>query len=234
MKSVLIFGSEGALGSALCQVYEKTGWQVNRCNRSNCDLSQPSSIQSFLATLKGEKIDLCIFTSAVSEVGYVDQVSDQAFRNCIEVNFFSQIQILYTLARQTHPCLRFVFILSGTAEFLIPGLAPYSLSKRLIRDFIEILRCEKSFKNYYFLEVWPGSIQSHFNQKTKIHSQFTLPNPEKAKTPESIALLIYQAEQKNLKTLRLSKLPWLLGKLQATFPLFLRLLIQIHPKLRRR
>ncbi len=229
MPTVLIVGASGGLGQALADVYRERGWAVQAVTRDRCDLADPVAVARLASELaeSGRRLDLCVFPAGVSEAGYADEVEPAAFRRCLEVNFLAPLTLMSALATST-ACRRFVFILSGAADLLVPGLAPYALSKRALRDLVEIARLEGSFPDCRVLTVWPGAVETDFNRKTRIHGTYRLPAGAAAKSPRHVAERIYRAEQAGRTRLVLWPLPILIGRLQALAPALIDPLIRWH------
>jgi len=227
--TVLIVGARGGLGQALADVYRERGWMVQPVTRDRCDLGDPVAVARLAGELaeSGRRLDVCVLAAGTSEAGYVNEVPPAAFRRCLEVNFLAPLTLLSALAAAT-PCRRFVLVLSGAADLLVPGLAPYALSKRALRDYVEIAGLEGSFPGCRILVVWPGAIETAFNRRTGVHGTYRLPAPSRPKSPRYVAERIYRAERAGRARLVLSPLPILLGRLQALAPALIGRLIRWH------
>jgi NAD(P)-dependent dehydrogenase (short-subunit alcohol dehydrogenase family) len=225
--NVLIVGARGGLGRALADVYRERGWTVQAVTRDRCDLADPAAVARLASELAGSErsLELCVVPAGMSEAGYADEVPPAAFRRCLEVNFLAPVTLLSALATTTS-CRRFVFVLSGAADLLIPGLTPYALSKRALRDYIEIARLEGSFPACRILVVRPGAIETDFNRRTRVHGAYRLPQGSRPRSPRDVAEQIYRAERAGRTSLVLSPLPILLGRLQALAPALIGRLIR--------
>jgi short-subunit dehydrogenase len=124
-------------------------------------------------------------------------------------------------------------VLSGAADLLVPGLSPYALSKRALRDYLDIVRLERSFPRSRVLTVWPGPIATRFNEKSRVHGSYRLPTGSPGRSARDVAERIYRAEQAGRRELVLSPVPRLAGSIQAIVPAFVRWLIRRHPSFRR-
>lgn len=232
-REVLIVGASGGLGRALADVYGEHGWRVRPVDRSICDLSDPAAVERLAADLgrSGGALEVSIFAAGTSEAGYVDEMEPAAFRRCLEVNFLAPVALFEAIATNT-PCRRFVFVLSGAADFLIPGLGPYALAKRALRDYLHVRALERSFPDCLVLAVRPGAIATSFDEKTRVHGRFRLPRLSRRRSPRDVARRIYDAERAG-RALRLSPVPTVLGWMQSLAPAALAWMIRRHPKLRR-
>lgn len=233
-RDVLIVGASGGLGAALADVYETQGWRARRIDRTAGDLVDPGAVERLgdeLVATSGS-LDVTIFAAGMSEAGYVDETDADAIRRALEVNFLAPVTLFRTLATRT-PCRRFVFVLSGAADLLVPGLAPYALAKRALRDYLHVRRLERSFPDCRVLEVRPGAVATGFDDRTRVHGTFLLPRTRRRRSAHDVAARIYAAERAGATRLTLTALPGVLGRLQALAPSALRWLMQRHPALKR-
>lgn len=255
MPSALVVGGGSGLGLALARALLARGWSVRivcrtaesagalertlpagRWKASVCDLSDAAAVERLCRDpwIASEAVDLCILAAGRSEAGYADDLPTDAFRRCMEVNFLSPVALLSALSRAERPCRRFVLILSGACGLLVPGLAPYALSKRMLRDYLYFLEMERSFPGCRILSVWPGKLATRFDEKTVLHGTFRLPKiGRRERLPEEVAERILCAEAEGRRRLSLAPLPLLLGKLQTLAPKIARRLLGLHPAFRR-
>jgi NAD(P)-dependent dehydrogenase (short-subunit alcohol dehydrogenase family) len=216
--TALIFGSSGGLGKALADRYRQKGYVVLAVSRKECDFSDTHSVKAFLDRTIQEKrkISVCLFTAGLSHAGWISDLPAEAYVESFHVGFFSPVKITLDLQR-SGLCSRFVFILSGAGDFLMPGLSPYALSKRALRDFLYIAGMEGSLSNVSLIKIWPGPMDTDFNRKTRVYGGFRIPRNRRPRSAEEIARKIFQVEQKGGKRLVVSYLPILLGRLQSVF-----------------
>ncbi|QPJ65284.1 MAG: SDR family NAD(P)-dependent oxidoreductase [Candidatus Nitrohelix vancouverensis] len=233
---LILAGASGGLGQSLKQIYSDKGWRVTEISRDSCDFSSPKAVESLVSVLllENTRPDLFIYAAALSEAGYLDEIESGALRRSFEVNFLTPVRLLEALQASELGCPRFVFIHSGAADFLIPGLAPYALSKRALRDYLNIAGLESAFHHTQILQVWPGAMATGLNEKTRLHGSFKLPRGMQARPPEEVALKIYNAVQQGADCLRLSPVPRFLGWLQSVAPCVMNALIRLHPGLKRK
>lgn len=234
-RDVLVVGASGGLGSALAEVYAARGWRVRRVDRQAGDLADPAAVRRLADELSRERgsLEVCIFAAGMSEAGYVDELDPDALRRTLEVNFLAPVTLFHALATAT-PCRRFVFILSGAADVALPGLAPYTLAKRALRDYLDVRALERSFPDCRVLEVRPGAIATAFDDRTRVHGRFALPRTARRRSARDVAERIYAAERAGASRLTLSALPGILGRAQSLAPAVFRWLIRRHPRWKRR
>lgn len=233
-RDVLVLGASGGLGAALAEVYAARGFRVRRVDRQAGDLSDPAAVRHLAAELSRASgpPEVCIFAAGMSEVGYVDEMDPDALRRALEVNFLAPVTLFHALATAT-ACRRFVFVLSGAADVVLPGLAPYTISKRALRDYLDVRALERSFPDCRVLEVRPGAIATAFDDRTRVHGRFVLPRTARRRSARDVAERIYAAERAGARRLTLSALPGILGRAQSLVPALFRALIRRHPRWRR-
>jgi len=231
---VVIIGAEGGLGSALADTYGDHGWRVRRIGRKDGDLADPAEVRRLAAEIARPENapDLVIFSAGTSEAGYVEDLDADSFRRCLEVNFLAPVTLFRAIASATR-CRRFVFVLSGLGDVLVPGFSPYALAKRALRDYLHVRELERSFPGCYVLEVRPGPIATGFDDKTRVHGEFRLPRQARRRSARDVAERIYTAERAGRRRLGLSAVPSLLGRVQATAPAVFAWVIRRHPSFRR-
>jgi NAD(P)-dependent dehydrogenase (short-subunit alcohol dehydrogenase family) len=229
----LIVGAAGGLGQALVRRYEEAGFAVRRVTRADADLADPAAVERLAVDPALGPFEVCLLAAGTSEAGYLDALDPAAFRRCLEVNFLAPVALVTALARRD-ACRRFVFVLSGAADFLVPGLGPYALSKRCLRDWLALADLERSFPRCRFLPVWPGGMETAFDARTRRHGDYELPRGSAPRAPAEVAARIFAAERAGRTCLDLARLPRLLGWLQAVAPRAMRMIVRAHPRLRRR
>jgi NAD(P)-dependent dehydrogenase (short-subunit alcohol dehydrogenase family) len=228
---VLVVGARSGLGAALTQLYRERSRTVLTLDRDRCDLGDAGAV----ARVAGEwttPLALCLFCAGSAEFGYVDSLDASALRRSLEVNFLGPVALFSAWAGRGL-CRRFVFVLSGTADLLLPGLGPYALAKRALRDYLYLLRAEASWPDVHVLEVWPGAMETPFDDKARVHGRFQPPRRRSRRAPEEVARRIVRAEETGRDRLMLSPLPRWLGRVQATAPDLAARLMRAHPRLRR-
>ena len=220
MKTALIFGASGGLGSALCFEYKFRQWKVIEVSRAECDFARPESVADFCKKLESEgtKIDTCIFATGKLYGGRILDVDPLLFEESLRINANTPFFITQKLLKLANPVRRFIYISSGTARLFIPGLFHYSLSKQLLVNFIRLAQLELPSEAFQPLVVWPGGLKTGFNNKGKLFGGFKLPGGLAANDPERVAQKIYLADVQGRKTLVFSRLVFIIGGLQRLFP----------------
>lgn len=220
---VLVTGSSAGLGAALAAAYRAKGWEVQGLSRRDpvwpCDLADPAQVARLVSDPgKLSGFDLAVFAAGTSEVGLLEDLPPEAFRRCLEVNFLAPITLFRALAAAPRPCRRFVFVLSGAAEVLAPGLSPYAVGKRALKDYLAFRGLERAYPDVRILCVWPGPMATGFDAATRVHGNWRLRSASSPRSPEEVARRVLEAEEAGRRRLVLSPLACLVGRLQSLAP----------------
>jgi NAD(P)-dependent dehydrogenase (short-subunit alcohol dehydrogenase family) len=78
VKSIIITGSQGRIGSELVRIFTANNWDVIATTRSSLDLTSQPSIQSFVSSLNGKPIDVLLNCAGVYDTASVDDASPGA------------------------------------------------------------------------------------------------------------------------------------------------------------
>lgn len=234
MPDAIVVGGGSGLGEALASLYREHGWTVRVIDRADCDLADVAGVRALANELlaSGRSYDLCILSAGASEAGYVDELDPDVFRRCLEINFLAPVTLFRAVATAASPCRRFVFVLSGAADLLLPGLGPYALSKRALRDYLHLIELEGSFPDCLLVTVRPGAMATRFDEKTRVHGRYRLVKGSRARSVREVAERVYAAERAGRARLSLSPLPSVLGWLQNVAPAPMRWLVRHHPAFR--
>jgi NAD(P)-dependent dehydrogenase (short-subunit alcohol dehydrogenase family) len=215
----VIFGAGSGLGKALADVYRERGHPVLALTRQDLDLRDAAAVGRWLeaARASGRRFSRCIVSAGALQAGLLSDLPAEAFAESIRLHALSPIEIMLGLSR-AGLCRRFVFILSGAGDFLMPGLSPYALGKRALKDFLYMAEMERSLPGVEILRVSPGGVATPFNKKARIYGGYRLPGAgRRGRDPMELARRIYDADLRGEKALVLSRLPGFLGKLQSLF-----------------
>lgn len=220
MNHVMIFGASSGLGAALSEIYKKNNWIVTEINRDACDLENDYSVEQLCEKLKNTQLHIqtCLFCSGYAEFGYVKDVPYTSFEKCMRINAFSIVRIFQTLAQSQCNSIKFGFVLSGAADFLYPGLSPYALSKRFLRDFIYFLNIENAYPRHKIITIYPGAMKTGFSEKARVYGKPSLYKTKQLKESKHVAAKIFSRLAIQSKTsINFSKMATLLGKIQSVF-----------------
>lgn len=231
MKQVMIFGSRGSLGSALAEVYRKSGeWRVHEVTREECDFTDLLSVREFLDEWlkKQSTLDHCVFCVGKLYAGNLEHLPYTAFQDGLAVNALSPLAVTHALQTKLKNPPKFIYLGSGASEVILPGLLPYSLAKGYLKEAVRALKIEEG-QSFNYLWVWPGGIEGKFNDKAFLWGDYRPPLQRKAKPAGRVAQKIFdRATKSNCSTLNLSPLPLLVGRIQRIAPRLISWIFKLH------
>lgn len=157
MKTILLTGSSGGIGSAIRHTLENTGYTVIAADRNTYDLASQKAIEELSSAIG--RID-----TIVCAHGYIDTASSfreqsiEALQKTFDVNTLS---IAY-LARQ-FPNADMI-VLSSTAALHPNGKYPaYSASKAAVNTLMQNLACHSPERRY--ITICPGATNTKMREK---------------------------------------------------------------------
>lgn len=157
MKTILLTGSSGGIGSAIHHTLKNAGYTVITADRSTYDLTSPAAIQELSSAIT--QID-----TIVCAHGYIDTaraVAEQSTEAIHETFAVNVLSIAY-LARQ-FPEVDMI-VLSSTAALYPNGKYPvYSASKAAVNALMQNLARERP--NHSYITICPGATNTKMREK---------------------------------------------------------------------
>ncbi len=203
MKTVLITGAGGNLGTAVVKHFLSDGYQVlalvapGKIPLSNTtgvdyfevDLVQEAAVEELLQriTIKYPIIDAVLLLAGGFEAGAIEGASDESLRRMYSLNFETAYHIarpMFTHMMQQSKGGRIIFI--GARPALEPqagkDLIAYGLSKSLLFKLSEYLNAAGAKNNVVTFVAVPSTIDTPANRASMPTADFTT-----WRTPEAIA-----------------------------------------------
>jgi NAD(P)-dependent dehydrogenase (short-subunit alcohol dehydrogenase family) len=179
MKTVLVTGASGGLGTAIVDRLVGSGWQVFAGQRNvaeariggarplELDISDEPSIgrvhHELRELLGGAGLDALVNNAGMSVDGPLELVSLQALREQFEVNLFGHIavtQALLPLLREAHG--RVINIGGAAGRMPLPFYGALSASKAALDAASDALRMELKYQGVHVAYVEPGALETPF------------------------------------------------------------------------
>jgi NAD(P)-dependent dehydrogenase (short-subunit alcohol dehydrogenase family) len=184
-KVVLIAGGSRGLGLVLAREFTKGGCKVAVCARNDdeiarvreefayigdrfaagrCDLRDPDEVGALVDAVERKlgPIDLLVNNAGTIQVGPLENMQLEDFREAMETNFWSAVHA--TLAvyprMQERRTGRIVNITSIGGKIAVPHLVPYSASKFALIGFSKGVRAELKKDGIFVTTVVPGLMRT--------------------------------------------------------------------------
>lgn len=213
-KKIVIFGATSGLGFSFAKLFIKRNYQVISISSSKngnlkdfknyvhykCDLSIDKDVNKIIKYLITNKsnIELFIFCSARLTVGSFCNIPEKNFNDDIKINALSFIKIVRRYLNSNKKKFKLICILSNLSLSGVPNLSSYCVSKAILKNFLESLNLE--LKNSKILMVYPGSLNTKFNEKAKIFGKnIFFDSKLKKKNTDDVAKSILDNFYKNKK-----------------------------------
>jgi NAD(P)-dependent dehydrogenase (short-subunit alcohol dehydrogenase family) len=134
----------------------------------HCDLAIPASVQSFLDVLRSapeaQQVDRVVFAAGdLNPIGRFGDSNFSNWRESLQVNFVSQLEILHGLITIMKPGGKFMFFAGGGTNSAVELYSAYTISKIASIKVCELLAAE--YPEHAFFSLGPGWVD------TKIHEQ---------------------------------------------------------------
>ena len=201
MKTAMVWGASGGIGSALVQRLVDEGWEVLSVARDpgavpplsgeviEADVADPRSVQEAVARSEElvHEVDLWIY--AVGDITSVkaEEMPPEDWERILVANltgaYLSVHHSLPLLAADAH----IVFLGAVSERLRLPGLAAYASAKAGLEAFADVLRKEQRPRRVTL--VRPKAVQTSLWEK----APFSL--PPGAMSPQALVERILQANQ---------------------------------------
>ncbi|MFZ4411530.1 MAG: SDR family NAD(P)-dependent oxidoreductase [Bacteroidales bacterium] len=195
-KTALITGASKGIGKAIANTFKKNGIQCILPSHDEMNLSDPSSIRDYIASLK-VKIDIIVNNAGINIIAEHEFIDNKLFDEMLQVNLKAPLQIVQGLSSQMKQNYygRIVNISSIWSQISKEGRLAYSSSKAGINGMTRALALELAPYNVLVNAVAPGYVNTDLTKQNNSIEQITsiaanIPMLRMAE-PEEIAELVY-------------------------------------------
>lgn len=201
MKNAMIWGANGAIGSAVVDKLKSAGWSTAAVVRDaskkiphadyiyESQFDKPSQIKEiiYLASQELDPIDMWIYAAGDVFSAKVEDTDPRDWDRILSANlmgpYYSVHYSLPLLSEVAH-----IFFVGAVSERLrLPGLSAYAASKSGLEAFAAVLAKEQRKKRV--VVVRPGAVKTPFWDKVPLRL------PADAASPGKVAEKIYEAYQ---------------------------------------
>ena len=199
MKTAMVWGSSGAIGSAIINQLNREGWITVGLSREDSISSKVAKLEfkvnfgdtqnleetTYLISQEVDEVNFWVYAGGDIMYQKVADMTPGNWQSIVDANLnkvFTAVHYsLPLLAESAH-----IFIIGAVSERLrLPGLAAYAASKAGLEAFAETLAKEERKKRVTI--VRPGAVTTPFWDKVPLNL------PKDAATAEKVAGKIYEA-----------------------------------------
>ena len=230
----IITGASSGIGEAAAKTLAKNGYRVVLAARRKdrleklftqitedagialpvpTDLSDAKQIQNLVETTIHTygRIDVLVNSAGYGKLVWLDQQSLDAIENQIQVNLIGAIQI----SREILPYMltenrgQIIHITSISSYVGLPTYSIYTTTKFGLRGFLESLRREMRGTGITISGVFPGAVDTEFDQHAGVHWEITRVTPDwLLLSPDDVAKLILKVIKKKKKNVVAPGIMW--------------------------
>ena len=154
------------------QKIKETNEQVKIYHLDLNEIDKTKIITNQILEDSQNKIDVIICNAAEGAFGSIDDIPTSKFLSNFNVNFFSHLILIKTI----YPTMKLrnfghiINISSGAGIFGFKDSSSYSISKSCMQILIESMHMENINNNIYAKNIFPGLMNSNFENKNKYYN----------------------------------------------------------------
>lgn len=201
MKKLLLFGSNGGIGSALMSHFEQQGFEVTGASRSDCDITCEKSVSIYVETLLGQAPFDVVFVAtgvlsseSVSPEKNIKQLNQKQMNDVFEINAFAPILLLKACLKLLDKNNDAVFAalsarVGSISDNRLGGWYSYRASKAALNMLLKTASIElsRSHPKLIIAGLHPGTVNTKLSEKFQSRVA-----PEKLFAPEFAAQKLYE------------------------------------------
>lgn len=166
-KTAFVTGGSRGIGKTIVEVLQSGGANVVAPTRSELDLSDLPSIETYFKKQKGLKVDIFIHCAGINELAGINEISQDLLSRVYDVNLFAPIHLLNAFSpnMQENKWGRIVFISSLYGIISKERRIAYSSSKNALTGLCKSLAIELGESNILVNCVAPGYVMTDMTRK---------------------------------------------------------------------
>lgn len=174
MKTVLVTGSSGGMGSAICELLLEKGYKVygidykdtqeiSGFTHINCDVTDMTSVEQAFERVKAsaEKLDAIIHTAGIYDLDSLIEMEEKRFVRIMDINLFGVYRINKVFAPLLERGGRIIITTSELAPLdPLPFTGIYAISKASLEKYAYSLRMEVNLLGISVSVIRPGAVKT--------------------------------------------------------------------------
>ena len=223
MKTVLLIGAGGGMGSACARMFSAQGDRVLGLDRPgatmpegvtelNADLTDPDQVVAAFEPVKDEPLDAIVYMAGIYDADSLVEIDEARLRRIFEINVFGAYRVIKTFLPLLKENARIVLVTSELADLdPLPFTGLYGITKATLDRFAFSLAMELQLLGVRVSVVRPGAVETPllsgsvksieaFTERTKLYPDVAekflrVTNAVEAKSvpPEAVAKKVRKA-----------------------------------------
>ena len=173
MKTVLVTGAAGGMGTAICQKLSTRGWRIfgldlRETSAKNvrsifCDMTDLSTLEKAKEEISGscDHLDAIVHAAGIYDLDALSEIDEERFRRIFEINVFGAYRINKLFLPMMSPGGRITLITSELAPLNpLPFTGIYAVTKGALEKYAYSLRSELALRGIHVSVIRPGAVRT--------------------------------------------------------------------------
>jgi 3-oxoacyl-[acyl-carrier protein] reductase len=173
MKKAFITGGSRGIGRAIADEFRKNSYEVFAPSRSELDLEDKASVDSFIKEHSAERFDTIVNNAGINEISLLENLPDLELGRMMMVNLVQPIRLLRGMIPQMKSIGkgRIINIASIWAVVSKEGRAVYSATKNAMHGITNTLALELAPSGILVNTVCPGFTLTELTRKNNTEKE---------------------------------------------------------------
>ncbi len=203
MQTALITGASRGIGAAIAAALQANGCQVLTPDRSELDLANYASINTYLASLN-QHVDILVNDAGINPIASLEHIKMDDVQNTLQINLLSAFYLIQALApaMRKNRYGRIVNISSIWSIVSKAGRTSYAISKAAINSMTRTLAVELASDNVLINAVAPGYVMTQLTRQNNSSAEIetisqSIPIQRLAEPSEIAMVVAFLCSEKN-------------------------------------
>jgi 3-oxoacyl-[acyl-carrier protein] reductase len=194
---ILITGGARGIGAAIAEQFQTHGHEVWKPSRKELDLSNPESLEAFIASESSRPIDVLINNAGINVLNSIATLDGAAWQAMLQVNLTAPLRLTQAFlpGMQERKCGKILNVSSILSLVAREKRVAYSMTKAALNAFTRSLAVEYGRFGIIANSLCPGYIDSPLTRQNNSPQEIeaisaTIPSRRLAQ-PDEIARVAY-------------------------------------------